>query len=622
MNAKDIDNEPIAENTSIPLELPPEADIETAFDGLILSASGWRKVFAPSGDEEDPSRDLLPRDAVLVAAAAMTFLEFLRTSAPTKVCALGTDTRPTGNTIADICARVLSAGGLEVRYLGALPAPEIMAYVRGSGDVSAFAYVSASHNPVGHNGFKFGLDDGGVLGGTRATGLINAFKKICADRRRLAEALSMAHRADPAVMKAVYAAMPGYKEASSSAYDTLTREVVSGSGDTALQERFFSSLRKHTGTVAAVADFNGSARTRSIDRDILARAGVDLSAINDVPGGIAHRIVPEGESLTPCRQELERLYRRDSRYVFGYMPDNDGDRGNLVYLDTRTGRAEILQAQEVFALAVLAELAYDRAPATDGCKPAVAVNGPTSRRIERIASYFGAEVFRCEVGEANVVELARKKRAEGYTVRILGEGSNGGNITHPSSVRDPVNTVFSLLKLLLLKDDPALFRTWCSLSGKSSPCRDDFGIRDILDSLPVYTTTGAYDEEAKLRISTRNHAALKAAWETIFLRDWEKKKDNLRRTRNIVSWAEVNFQGTEAVTGFGPSCRSGEEKGGLSILFRDSRGQVKAYIWMRGSGTEPVFRVLADVEGDDRPFHDELLSWQRAMVMEADSRCG
>ena len=70
-------------------------------------------------------------------------------------------------------------------------------------------------------------------------------------------------------------------------------------------------------------------------------------------------------------------------------------------------------------------------------RPAVVVNGPTSMRIERIAEAYGAGVFRAEVGEANVVNLAAARRSGGYEVRILGEGSNGGNITHPATVRDP-----------------------------------------------------------------------------------------------------------------------------------------------------------------------------------------
>jgi phosphomannomutase len=38
---------------------------------------------------------------------------------------------------------------------------------------------------------------------------------------------------------------------------------------------------------------------------------------------------------------------------------------------------------------------------------------------------------------------------------------------------------------------------------------------------------------------------------------------------------------------------------------------------MRGSKTEPVFRIMADVEGNNRDFEGELLEWLRAMVENA-----
>ena len=72
------------------------------------------------------------------------------------------------------------------------------------------------------------------------------------------------------------------------------------------------------------------------------------------------------------------------------------------------------EAQEVFALSVLAELAYLNWSGTDTGKTAVAINGPTSMRIEEIAKTFGAEIFRAEVGEANVVNLASELRDKGY----------------------------------------------------------------------------------------------------------------------------------------------------------------------------------------------------------------
>ena len=106
---------------------------------------------------------------------------------------------------------------------------------------------------------------------------------------------------------------------------------------------------------------------------------------------------------------------------------------------------------EVFAVSVLAELCFmDMLYGKDkNYKAAIVVNGPTSLRIQEIANIFNAKVFYAEVGEANVVNLAKKVSEEGYTVRICGEGSNGGNITLPSSVRDPLATLFAIVTAIM-----------------------------------------------------------------------------------------------------------------------------------------------------------------------------
>jgi phosphomannomutase len=39
---------------------------------------------------------------------------------------------------------------------------------------------------------------------------------------------------------------------------------------------------------------------------------------------------------------------------------------------------------------------------------------------------------------------------------------------------------------------------------------------------------------------------------------------------------------------------------------------------MRGSATEPVFRIMADAVGNDTNVERFLLDWQRKMIMEAD----
>jgi phosphoglucomutase len=40
---------------------------------------------------------------------------------------------------------------------------------------------------------------------------------------------------------------------------------------------------------------------------------------------------------------------------------------------------------------------------------------------------------------------------------------------------------------------------------------------------------------------------------------------------------------------------------------------------MRGSATEPVFRIMADAEGSEE-VERYLLDWQRKMIIEADAK--
>jgi phosphoglucomutase len=317
----------------------------------------------------------------------------------------------------------------------------------------------------------------------------------------------------------------------------------------------------------------------------------------------------------------------------GYVPDCDGDRGNLVIWDDRLAKARILEAQEVFALACAAELAHlvwtgelsydNRGNALS--RAAVAVNDPTSMRVDRIARAFDVSVFRSEVGEANVVGLARRLREKGFIVRILGEGSAGGNITHPSAVRDPINTVLALVKLLSVRSTDStssgaascgLFEIWREFSDNGELYREDFCLADIIASLPPFVTTGAYAEEAVLRVNTKDHGLLKDRYQRVFLREWETRKDTLRARYGIYGWEAIAYNGMEERRGLSRFGEAG--KGGLKICFRNADDKIIASIWMRGSATEPVFRIMADAEGSDKRIERDLIEWQRRMTLEAD----
>lgn len=614
-------------------ECPSHAEVLTALDACILSASGWRSVFVASGNEEDPATEITPSGIILVGAMAYVFADGLATLSGKGhaqcMLALACDTRPTGDLIADVMLRVFIARGLQVQHLFIAAAPEIMAYTRNSPLLDGFAYISASHNPIGHNGVKFGLKTGGVLSGDQITPLIQNLRSLLADPSSINQLYQMIRGVDRSQMETVFQQAPQFKRQALKAYAEFSDEVIADRTDLSEQQQIKAILTAGLSThpIGVVADFNGSARTLTIDREYLGKLGVKLLAINDKPRQIAHRIVPEGYSLNQCRDALELAHAQDPAFVLGFVPDNDGDRGNFVYIDERTGKAHILEAQVVFALCCLAELAdlfasgkvQYNASGKAMEKLAIAVNDPTSMCIDEIAHTFGVEVFRAEVGEANVVNLANELRNQGYRVRILGEGSNGGNITHPAAVRDPLNSIASLLKLLTMRDvanGKSLFGIWCKRSGQKY--QENFGMADIIASLPAYTTTSAYEERAILHINSAEHAKLKASYEAVFLSEWEQKKPELAKRLGVYSWEELNNEGTKELRGFGPKFRSGKERGGFKILFRDIQNSPIAYLWMRGSGTEPVFRVSVDLKGNDAETEAWLLDWHVRMIRQAD----
>jgi len=603
-------------------------DINAALEPMILSASGWRKVFASDGDEESCTEDLLPADRLLAAAMAEVFTDFLlrRIKTPSPVVVVGLDARFTGPALADVMIRTLLSRGITVRYLFIAAAPELMGYTGQTEDCDGFIYISASHNPIGHNGVKFGLNTGGVLSGEQAGELIGDFKNLLDDPSALDLLRNRVDEVEPDRIRDIYSQVTRWKSEAYNVYRTFTARVISGLELQKEQTAFFDALKRGISQrpLSVVAELNGSARTLTVDAEFLRELGAGVKVVNGKPRQITHRIVPEGESLDLCRQELEKAALNDPSFQLGYVPDNDGDRGNLVYFSSRDNRAHILEAQEVFALSVLSELAYLYWNGRMTDKTGVAINGPTSGRIEDICEAFGCSAFRAEVGEANVVNLAGRKRDTGWQVRILGEGSNGGNITWPAAVRDPLNTLGALLKILLLRsteEKPGIFEIWCHLSEQTDRYKPDFDLQDVIDSLPAYTTTSAFDKKAMLQIRTMDHAALKKNYEMVFLKEWALRMVELQNRFGICSWEEWNQEGVNSICGMGSEFRTGAHRGGLTIRFKDEEGAVLGFIWMRGSGTEPVFRVLADWKGRNQEAEEYLLSWHKSMIEEADRNC-
>ena len=640
-------------------------ELQQAFEKMILSASGWRKVFAQSGSENDGAPEISAADRDIVFFAAQSFAEFLQAEFPAiRTVVIARDSRPTGAALlkgavtafaavsavtgSDVSAvttagntsavkssdapivtaagnssAATSSAALAVQSIGIAAAPEIMAYARSAG--AAFMYISASHNPIGHNGFKFGLDTGGVLDGSQSARLIALFTQKCTAAHQDTAAI-LRKQAAPAPVQAVFEAEAAHKQAALTAYQNFLQEVIADSKDRTEQARFFDGIRDQCTELAAagkpftlVADFNGSARAASVDRAFFEKLGMQLVGIAEKAGNIVHGIVPEGGNLKTCAAKIEELHRSNpsqaENTLFGYMPDCDGDRGNIIYWDEAQQKALILEAQEVFVLSVIAELSYLHYSGNISAPLAVTVNGPTSLRINEIA-----KVFYAEVGEANVVNRAEDARRYGYKVRILGEGSNGGNITYPAAVRDPLNTLFAISKLLLIKDMPnrsCPFRIWCERSGQMAKYRKDFTFANIIATLPRYWTTPTQEARALMHIHTTDHTALKSAYQKIFMQEWADKKQLLKDRFGIAACKVFAYNGTvcsENLRDFGVSA-----KGGLKVQFYNASHTPIAFIWMRGSGTEPVFRIMADIKGHDQAAEEYLVQWQGDMVRKADA---
>ena len=584
---------------------------------MILSASGWRKVFAISGDEQDRTTLIGEENIALSIIAAKVFSDYIKnqTKKENPTVILGMDSRPTGSAICEACIKSFISQNIDVHFTGIIAAPEIMAYSRAA---DGFMYISASHNPIGHNGIKFGLSSGGVLNKEENAILTKDFTDFTENENAKEKAFALIENLSESKIDEVYKNQKKYKSESLASYKSFLEETISGTSNKQEQKEFFENLKQKLSQkkLGVVCDFNGSARSVSVDKEFFENLGINFYAINDKPQNIVHEIIPEAENLIYVAQEMQNLQKKGKTdAILGYMPDCDGDRGNIVYWNEEQKKSNILKAQEVFSLSVLSELLFSIYTKKENS--AVCVNCPTSLRIEEIAQILGAKVFRAEVGEANVVNLACEKRLQGFNVRILGEGSNGGTITHPSAVRDPINTIFALIKLLTIEE---MYEIWCKKSNHIF--EKNYNLDTIFKTLPKYCTTGVSEKRAILKIKTQNHAELKKRFQNLFNQSWEQKKSELKQKYNIFSFEGIITNGTKETKNV--SDWSLSQKGGLKIQFYDEKNLPVAFIWMRGSGTEPVFRILCDVKdfGDEEKTKNEeksLLEWETELLTKADN---
>ena len=155
---------------------------------------------------------------------------------------------------------------------------------------------------------------------------------------------------------------------------------------------------------------------------------------------------------------------------------------------------------------------------------------------------------------------------------------------------------------------------WCKKS--NIKYNSDFTLTDVLETLPKYTTTGVSEPRAILKVTEKDNAKLKANFQKVFEKQWNAKKSELNKSYGICNYEAIITNGTKEQKNISDFSLS--KNGGLKILFKDKDENPIAFIWMRGSQTEPVFRIMCDVKGDNSEMEKSLLQWETEMIEEAD----
>lgn len=750
-----------------------DAEIQEAASAMIRSISGWRAIFAADGNPESSATSIPAPMQYLASAMALSYTRLLAEKGREGRVLIACDGRPTGPTIADIMIRVFRYLGRGVDFAGIISSPQATALAAADAEISGLCYITASHNPPGYNGVKWTDELGRVLSSRDASRLSDILDSVVTPwefGENLRRLVVLCPEAD------VFPVVESQARVIARA-DAAYRESVTSRAGRGLE---LSALKPLLAPTSVIADFNGGARGTGIDGELLEELGATLYALHPTPGDIAHSIEPEGTALDECRAELESRLAAGEPVLLGYVADNDGDRGNLVFplpvgdsggqpASGRDGpaarsaaqsssqaaapseasspqaagpadpgarpssnpaapgkqsaaqspsqpaapgeasssgptghdkqsaapvaRSTVLESQHGFSLALIAELAWiaargytgtgggtagDRAtagpggdagaagagaprkanggdagaaggadapPATEAgdTGPAIVVNGATSLRIEEIAARFGVTVFRCEVGEINVVMAAERLRDGGWFVPFAGEGSNGGNITTPGTIRDPISTAISMLRLFAFRSDAESERAFHDLlpgghplflamralgraqqvgskphgTGQNPTHAEAFAALDSV--LPPWTTTPVTSSKARIEVGAIAHATLKTRLEDLLPEAMSdayaliEKHGNATPTR----WEIRNFEGTECHIGAGSRDPEGDGTGGFAVWFFDASDRPFAFTWMRGSRTEPVFRTLADLRGGSEAGCEALLEWFQTCVRQA-----
>lgn len=355
---------------------------------LMVSISGIRGVIGES---------LTPEVAVRYAAA---FGEYCRRRNPSRpLVVLGRDGRVTGAPLTDIVRSTLLSTGVDVQTIGICPTPTVQLAVEKGGATGGIS-ITASHNPIQWNGLKF----------IASTGMF-----LDADENR--------ELWDIAGGRASYVPW-GNMGKETDAPEWLQKHI-----DDVLRLPYLDPRIVQRRRLRVVLDCVNAAGGVIVPT-LLRTLGCDVIEMNcDVDGVFAHMPEPLPENLVDLAAQVKA-----NRADLGIAVDPDVDRLVLI---TELGTPY----SEEYTVASAVKFVLEKHPR--GVKPSVVINLSTTRAVDDIALFYGAEVQRTPVGEINVA-----KRMKQIGALVGGEGSGGVILPAVHLGRDAIVGIGLLLQML------------------------------------------------------------------------------------------------------------------------------------------------------------------------------
>ena len=317
------------------------------------------------------------------------------------------DTRPSSEALSNLLISVLLSRGKTVLNLGIAPTPTLKFAVE-TEKADAGVMITASHNPIEWNGFKFFRKGGFYFRSTDWENWHDALKQSVNSNDY---ALQIQEKGD-------YEQLDKSKK-----HVEAVLSLIPDFGIKLIQNQFFKILVDSAGGTGSLTM-----------QYLLERLNCKSVFINDTmkKNDFPRKPEPTMTNLIDFTRQLQQ-----NKFSIGFALDPDSDR--LIVGSPKQGTINE-EFTIVLALCGLLKL-YELNPSLKKGRRVVVLNRSTSTLIKQITSSMNIKVVYSSVGEENVVRKMQKNKA------MLGGEGNGGVISLdvPSCGRDPLVGVLLIL---------------------------------------------------------------------------------------------------------------------------------------------------------------------------------